>query len=269
MIAQDDPFVQFKSVQREAWSLFTPMETFTTRPAAKLVSFAKIKAGETVLDVGCGTGVVALTAAREGAKVSGLDLSPVLIERARAHARLMNVEIDFKEGDAENLPYADGEFDIVLSQFGHMFAPRPEVTIKEMLRVLKPAGTIAFSTWPPHLYTGRMFALVARHIPPPEGVASPVLWGDPKIIQERLGGRVKDLSFEMDIMTPSAMSPQHFRNLMETTVGPLTKLVQQYKDEPAKLLAFRAELEALIAQYFDGDNNMVRQQFLMSKARKN
>jgi ubiquinone/menaquinone biosynthesis C-methylase UbiE len=267
MTAQD-PFTGFKAIQREAWSTFTPMETFTTPPAAKLVNFARVEAGQKVLDVGCGTGVTTVTAARKGARVRGLDLSPVLLERAKEHAALMKLDIDFKEGDAENLPYGDGEFDVVLSQFGHMFAPRPEVAIGEMLRVLKPGGTIAFSTWPPHLYTGRMFALVGRHVPPPEGAASPVLWGDPKVIQERLAGKVKDLSFEMDMMTPSALSPWHFQRLMETTVGPIMKLTQQYKDEPEKLRGFRAELEALITEYFDASSNVMRQQFLMTKARK-
>ncbi|MBR1134032.1 class I SAM-dependent methyltransferase [Bradyrhizobium iriomotense] len=267
MTAQD-PFAGFKAIQKEAWSLFTPMEVFTTPAAAKLVGFAGVAAGQKLLDVGCGTGVVAITAARRGAKVRGLDLSPVLIERAREHAGLANLDVDFVDGDAESLPYGDNEFDVVLSQFGHMFAPRPDVAIGEMLRVLKPGGTIAFSTWPPHLYVGRMFALVGRHLPPPEGVASPVLWGDPKIVAERLAGKTKEISFEMDMMTPSTLSPQHFRCTMEATIGPLIKLVAQYKDEPDKLSSFRAEFEALISEYFDAGNNVMRQQFLMTKARK-
>jgi SAM-dependent methyltransferase len=267
MTAQD-PFAGFKVVQKEAWSLFTPMEVFTTPSAAKLVSFAGVATGQRLLDVGCGTGVAAITAARRGAKVRGLDLSPVLIQRAREHAQLANLDVDFAEGDAESLPYGDNEFDVVLSQFGHMFAPRPAVAIGEMLRVLKPGGTIAFSTWPPHLYVGRMFALIGRHLPPPEGVASPVSWGDPKIVAERLAGKAKDIAFEMDIMTPSALSPQHFRRTMETTIGPLIKLVAQYKDEPDRLRSFRSEFEALISEYYDGSNNVMRQQFLMSKARK-
>lgn len=231
MTAQD-PFAGFKAIQKEAWSLFTPMEVFTTPTAAKLVGFAGIAAGQKLLDVGCGTGVVAITAARRGAKVRGLDLSPVLIERAREHARLVNLDLDFVEGDAESLPYGDSEFDVVLSQFG------------------------------------RMFALVGRHLPPPEGVASPALWGDPKIVAERLAGKAKEISFEMDMMTPSTLSPQHFRRTMEATIGPLIKLVAQYKDEPDKLGSFRAEFEALISEYFDAGNNMMRQQFLMTKAKK-
>src|SRR3954447_6299244 len=267
MTAQD-PFAGFKAVQKEAWSLFTPMKVFTTPSAARLVSFAGVATGQRLLDVGCGTGVAAITAARRGAKVRGLDLSPVLIERAREHAQLANLDLDFAEGDAESLPYGDNEFDVVLSQFGHMFAPRPEVAIGEMLRVLKPGGTIAFSTWPAHLYVGRMFALIGRHLPPPEGVASPVSWGDPNIVAERLAGKVKDVAFDMDSMTPSALSPQHFRRTMETTIGPLIKLIAPYKDEPDRLRSFRSEFEALISEYYDGSNNVMRQQFLMSKANK-
>src|SRR2546430_4189144 len=254
----DDPIAKFKEAQRQGWKHFAPLEGLTTPVAARLVKFANVRAGQNVLDVGCGTGVVAITAARIGAHVHGVDLTPELLERARENARVANVEIDFREGDAEALTFEDAAFDVVLSQFGHMFAPRPDVTIAEMLRVLKPGGTIAFSTWPPHLYVGRMFALIGRHLPPPEVVASPVSWGDPKIVAERLAGKVKEISFEIDIMTPSALSPQHFRRTMETTIGPLIKLVAQYKDEPDRLRSFRSEFEALISEYYDGSNNVMR-----------
>lgn len=266
MTAEQDPFAQFKSVQREGWALFTPVEALTTPAAAKLVSFARVERGQTVLDVGCGTGVVAVTAARAGARVKGLDLSPVLLERGRQNAALAGVEIDFQEGDAEALPYRDAEFDVVLSQFGHMFAPRPEKAISEMLRVLKPGGKIAFCTWPPELFTGRMFALVGKNLPPPPGVAPPPQWGDPNVIRERLGTKVKGIAFERDMLTPPALSPQHFRTFMEATVAPLVKLGNDFKSEPAKLAAFRKELDELIAEYFDG--NRIRQHFIMTRAEK-
>src|SRR5262245_50562601 len=127
-----DPFSQFKSVQREGWALFAPLEMITTPPAAKLIQFAGVQIKSSVLDVGCGTGVAAITAARRGAKVTGLDLTPALLERAKYNAKLAGVEVDFHEGDAENLPFPDASFDIVVSQFGHMFAPRPMVAIQEM-----------------------------------------------------------------------------------------------------------------------------------------
>jgi len=125
-----DPFGEYKAVQREAWASFVPVEVITIIPAAKLAIFAQISSGQKVLDVACGTGVVAVTAARRGASVTGLDLSPALIERARYNADLAGVRIDFTDGDAEALPYPDASFDVVLSQFGHMFAPRPQVVLR-------------------------------------------------------------------------------------------------------------------------------------------
>ena len=173
----EDPFAQLKAVQREAWAVFAPLEAVTTMPAAELVRHARVLPQQSVLDVGCGTGVVALTAARLGARVHGLDLAPALIEHAKKNAALAGVEIDFREGDAEALPYGNASFDVVLSQFGHMFAPRPEVAIAEMLRVLKPGGTIAFSTWPPEHFVGQMFALVGKYQPPPPRRSAPAAMG--------------------------------------------------------------------------------------------
>jgi len=261
-----DPFAQFKAVQREGWSHFVPLATFTTPPAASLVEFAQVESGNRVLDVACGTGVVAVTAARAGAKVRGLDLSPVLLEEARRNAQLAGVDAEFREGDVEALPYSDGEFDAVLSQFGHMFAPRPDVALKEMLRVLKPGGRIAFSTWPPELFVGGTFALVGRHMRPPPGVAPPPLWGDPSVVRERLGDAVTDVEFDRREMLVPALSPSHYRANIEQTVAPAIKLVAMLQNEAAKLAAFRNELEALISRWFSG--NCVHQGFLMTRARK-
>lgn len=261
-----DPFAAFKAAQREAWGVFAPTEAFTTPSAAHLVKHAHIKRGDRVLDVGCGTGVVAITAAMHGAQVKGLDLSHHLLERAHWNAELANLPIEFTEGDAEDLPYKDEEFDVVVSQFGHMFAPRPEVVTSEMLRVLKPGGTIAFSTWPPEMFTGKMFALTAKYVPPPEGVAPPPQWGNQQIVLERLGNRVKDVVFERDTMLSPALSPQHLRHFMETNVGPLVKLVERSVDDPSMLAAFRKEFDALIGLYWR--DNQVRMHYLMTRATK-
>jgi SAM-dependent methyltransferase len=267
MTTTPDPFGPLKAMQREGWSLFTPMETFTTMPAARLVQFAQIKPGQKVLDVACGTGVVAVTAARAGAKVSGLDLSPVLVERARQNAALAAVEIDFVEGDAEALPYPDASFDVVVSQFGHIFAPRPDVAIAEMLRVLKPGGRIAFSTWPPEMFVGKLFQLSARYMPPPPpGAQPPILWGEPTIVRERLGAAVTDLLFERDTMVFPTLSPQHMRAFQEATIAPLAKAIAGMQGEPAKVAELRAAFEALISEHLA--DNGVRQHFLMTRANK-
>src|SRR6185436_18174314 len=160
-----DGITQFKANQKLAWANFALLENLTGTAAPNLVRFAGIRAGSQVLDVACGTGVVALTAARTGARVQGLDLTPELIARARENATLMRIEANFQEGDAESLPFPDASFDVVVSQFGHMFAPRPEVAIAEMLRVLKPGGTIAFATWPAELLVGASFKVVSKYMP--------------------------------------------------------------------------------------------------------
>lgn len=263
-----DAIATFKEAQRQAWSVFAPFEMVTGTAAPRLVAFARVTPGAELLDVGCGTGVVALTAARAGARASGLDLTPELLERAKQNAALMKVEVQWQLGDAEQLPFPDAKFDFVVSQFGHMFAPRPDVTVQQMLRVLKPGGTIAFSTWPPELFTGRMFALVGRYAPPPApGISPPPQWGDPNIIRERLGSGVKDLQFDRHLMRFQALSVVHFRQFIETNVGPVMKLVQNLeKSDPAKLVAFRRELEELASHYFE--DNTVRQDFLMTRATK-
>ncbi|HEY6466348.1 MAG TPA: class I SAM-dependent methyltransferase [Candidatus Acidoferrales bacterium] len=264
-----DAFDKFKEIQKQGWAHFAPLEAITMQAAARLVKFAGISPGQRVLDVACGTGVAAIPAARLGAKVTALDLTPELLERARLNASLAEVEIAFHEGDVEKLPFAERAFDVVISQFGHIFAPRPALALAEMLRVLKPGGTIAFNTWPPNLLVGQMFAMVSRYMPPPPiAVEPPSQWGDKSVMLGRLGNSVRDVTFDSGMMLVPALSPQHFRLHTEKTAGPLIKLVEMYeKNDPAKLVEFRREYDALAAQYF-GDNS-VRQEYLMTRAIKN
>ncbi|MBV9549906.1 MAG: class I SAM-dependent methyltransferase [Alphaproteobacteria bacterium] len=263
-----DPINQFKEQQKIAWSNFANFESLTATVAPVLLRFAGVKAGTAVLDVACGTGVAALTAARLGANVTGLDLTPELIARARENSALMNLPVAWHEGDAEKLPLPDAHFDFVVSQFGHMFAPRPEVVIGEMLRVLKPGGVIAFVTWPTELLTGRMYALLRGYAPPPpSGVSPPAQWGDPAIIRERLGAAVKDIFFARDAMLVPSLSPQHYRQFTEQNLGPMTRLLQSLdKSDPAKAATLRHEFEELAAHYFE--NNIVRLDYLLTRAIK-
>ncbi len=270
--ATEESFPQFKAMQREIWAGFAANEGFTTLAAAELVAFAKVREGEAVLDVGCGTGVVSVTAARQGGRAKGLDLTPVLLDRARENASIAGVEIEFVEGDVESLPYPDASFDVVLSQFGHMFAPRPEVATAEMLRVLKPGGRIAFATWPPEHFMGKTFALIASYMPAPAPggpvPAPPPLWGDPNVVRQRLGERVSGLGFSRSWLTMPALSARHVAIGAEATFGPLKALLARLgTNQPERAASLRAAVARLVAETMEG--NHLRQHYLMSLATKN
>lgn len=259
--------VKYKETQREGWGAFAPLEIMTTLTAPTLVKFSQLQKGDVVLDVGCGTGVVAITAARLGAIVSGIDLSPQLIQHANRNKQIAGLEIDFKEGDVEILPYTDNYFDVVLSQFGHMFAPRAQVAIDEMLRVLKPGGIIAFSTWPPEHFMGSLFNLINKYNPPALKIDPPSQWGTPEIIRNRLGGKVNNLFFDYGLMLMPALSLEHYQHAIEKTIGPIVKFVEQQKDNSIELQNFRSELKELASNYYQ--DNKIHQSYLLTRAMKN
>ena len=262
-----DAFAEFKAKQREGWGHFAPIQVHTTRPAAHLVRTARIRDGQNVLDVGCGTGVATITARRTGASATGLDLTPALLAHAKENAEIAGFDdITWKEGDAEDLPFRDGEFDVVISQWGHMFAPRPEVAIREMLRVLKPKGTIAFATWPPESSIGQMFALLGKYLPPPPGVAPSFQWGEVETVHQRLGGAVKDIRFYRGIIEVAALSPQHYRDDMSRTSAPYINLREKLRSDPPKLAQLESEIDAVFADYFH--DNAVRLEYLQTRATK-
>ena len=146
-----------------------------------------------LLDVGCGSGQLALIAAKDGLKVTGVDIASNLVERARARAEAEGLSVRFETADAEALPFEDESFDVVTSLIGAMFAPRPELVAKELLRVCVPGGTIAMANWTPQGFVGQMFKAVSKFIAP-SGMPSPVLWGDEATVRERLGKGLSELS---------------------------------------------------------------------------
>lgn len=262
-----DPIARFKEMAKVGWSGFAPTAVFTGAVAPRLVKFAQLPPGAAVLDVGCGTGVVSLVAARHGARVTGVDLTPALIERAQENSAIAGLAVDWQVGDAEQLPFADSSFDAVLSQFGHLFAPRPALAVAEMLRVLKPGGRIAFSTWPPDLFVGKLFTLTSKFGPPaPADVPPPELWGDPAIVRERLGSAVRDLTFDYDLMRFPCLSVPHQRLFFEANIGPVQAALKHLASDPAALSTFRDELERLMDPYFE--DNVLRQDYLLTRAIK-
>lgn len=161
--------------------------------AEEFVARLDLKPGIRVLDVACGTGNLAIPAAKAGADVTGIDIAPNLIEQAKERAESEGLKAVFEVGDAEALPYEDASFDVVMTMFGAMFAPRPYVTAAELKRVCKPGGLIAMANWTPEAFTGQMFKTNAKHVPPPAGMPSPILWGKEDVIQERFAEGVSDL----------------------------------------------------------------------------
>lgn len=161
--------------------------------AAEFMSRQSLRPGARVLDLACGNGNLAVLAARAGCVVHGLDLAANLIAQARCRAQRENLVIEFTEGDAEALPYPDATFDLVVSMFGVMFAPRPERAAAEFLRVCRPGGVIALANWTPEGFVGENFRVVGRHVPPPSGGPSPLQWGNEDTARERLGAQVAQL----------------------------------------------------------------------------
>ncbi|HKH97541.1 MAG TPA: class I SAM-dependent methyltransferase [Candidatus Sulfotelmatobacter sp.] len=172
-------FAHLKSGMKATWMAgdFGQIANYIAGEAEDFVERLGIQSGAELLDVACGTGNSAIPAAKAGAKVTGVDIATNLLEQAKKRAADEQLDIRFEEGDAEELPYADQSFDVVLSMFSAMFAPRPERVAAELLRVCKPGGRIAMANWTPHGFIAKTNQVTAKMVPPPPGVPPPVLWG--------------------------------------------------------------------------------------------
>jgi SAM-dependent methyltransferase len=166
---------------------------FTDSAARKFIARRQIRPGMRVLDVACGTGNLAIPAAKAGAVVTGVDIAPNLLEQARARAAREFLDIMFETGDAECLPCQASGFDLVVSMFGASFAPRPDFVARELTRVCRPGGQIAMANWTSAGFIGELFKVTGKHVAAPAGVPSPLLWGDEVTVRERLDGQVTDV----------------------------------------------------------------------------
>jgi len=237
---------QIKASMRSTWIAgdFGVVAKTIAGGAEAFVERLGIPSGARVLDVACGTGNVAIPLARSGCVVSGVDIAPNLLVQARERAAIENLTIAFDEGDAEQLPYPDASFDAVVTMFGAMFAPRPEIVASELARVLKPGGRLAMANWNPASFTARMFKASSLHVPPPPGLAPPILWGDDATVRQRLAPHFNAIQTEIipvdfDLPTSPAGAVAFFRRNFGPTHVAFSRL------DEAGQAAFTADLEAL------------------------
>jgi SAM-dependent methyltransferase len=245
-----------KARLKETWSAgdYDHFSRYMEQGARIFYEQLDIPPGSQLLDVACGSGQLALWAARDGVNVTGIDIAPNLVHRAEARARAEGLNARFLEGDAEALPFEDGSFDVVTSLIGAMFAPRPELVARELLRVCSPGGTIAMGNWTPEGFVGQMFKTFAKFISP-SGMPAPVLWGDEKVVRERLGAGVGDLRmtrrhYNFDYPFPPAKAVELFRRYY----GPTNRAFGSLDDLSAKNL--REELETLWSTHNRAGNEL-------------
>jgi ubiquinone/menaquinone biosynthesis C-methylase UbiE len=210
---------------------------------AEFISRLQIRPGSRVLDVACGTGNLSIPAAQAGAKVTGVDIAPNLLETARARAEAEGVEIQFDEGDAEALPYRDASFDEVVTMFGAMFAPQPHLVAAEFARVCRAGGRLAMANWTPEGFIGQFFKTIGQHVPPPP-MPSPLLWGYEATVRERLGDSFTNLHLmRRDLIMVFPMTPPEAVEYFRAWYGP-TQRAFAALDEAGQS-ALRRDLENL------------------------
>jgi SAM-dependent methyltransferase len=237
--------------------------------ADAFVARLDLKPGMKVLDVGCGTGNQSLPAARTGARVTGVDIAPNLLSQAVARATEEGLDTDFREADAEALPFGDGEFDVVLSMFAAMFAPRPQVVVAELLRVCRLGGLIAMANWTPDSFVAEQNRILARYAPPPPGMASPMMWGEEAVVRERFGSRVA-LAITKRVLTfDIPFGPSETEAYFRQHIGP-TQMVFRQLDQ-ARQRALVDEMVEHWAKFNQGDSQrtIVKAEYLEVHARPN
>lgn len=247
-----------KTRQQATWASgdYAVVGTTLTIVGESLCEAVDLRAGQAVLDVACGNGVATLAAARRFCKVTGLDYVPSLLARAGERARAERLDIAFVEGDAEALPFADGQFDAALSTFGVMFTPDHARASRELARVVRPGGRIGIASWTPDGFIGQVFGLVGRTLPPPAGLKSPVLWGTVPHCEELFQGVTSSFRAVHREFTFRYLSAAHFIDVFRSYYGPIHKLYAALSEE--KAAAFTAELTELIGRFNrSGDDTVV------------
>ena len=250
-------FTELKKKQRATWALgeYDRIADGLTISTDQTLRVAKIRPGERVLDLATGTGITAIAARERGAKVTGVDLTPELLAVARKKAQDEGfADIDFREGDAEALPFADATFDVVLSTCGHMFAPDQPKVAAELARVTRPGGRVTFLAWTPEGGLGGWFRITNKHVPPPDGLASPFNWGDPDKVRQLLGNAFRDLSFTLGDCPQFGASPEDIWELYSTRYGPTIRAAASLQGDAQQ--ALRSDLLSYLGGYRAADRKV-------------
>ncbi|MEA2493317.1 MAG: hypothetical protein QOJ29_1228 [Thermoleophilaceae bacterium] len=261
---------QFKERARTTWAAgdFDEISKLILDVGKNVVAHAQIQPGMTVLDIACGTGNATIPAALEGGRCTGLDLTPELFDAARKHASEAGVEIDWVQGDAEDLPFEDASFERVLSTFGVMFAPRHEVAAAELARVIAPGGVAVLACWGPYGLNGEMFPMVGKRMPPPPSYAQPpIRWGEEEHVRALLEPHGLEVSCERQQVDFRGENVEAVVSRMETYFGPWKMAQAALGDDWASL---RAELTGLYERYAEPDNGGIAAsaEYLLTIARK-
>jgi len=243
-----------KQRQHGAWSSgdYAIVGTTLQIVGEQLCEALDLRAGSRVLDVAAGNGNVTLAAARRWCEVTSTDYVPALLERGRERAAAERLHVEFREADAEALPFADASFDAVVSTFGVMFTPDQDKAASELARVCRPGGKIGLANWTPQGFIGQLFKTIGKHLPPPAGVKSPALWGTPARIEEMFDGKAADIVAEPRMYVFRYKSPEHWLDVFKSFYGPTLKAFAALDE--AGQAALTRDLLALLGEFNRADD---------------
>lgn len=244
-----------KAQQLKTWATgdFAMIAWNTVFPCELLCEAVGLRAGQKVLDVATGSGNAVLSAARRGCEATGIDYVPALIERARERATVERLPARFEVGDCEEIPFPDKSFDVVLSVYGSMFAPNQEKAAQELIRVCRPGGRIGMANWTPGGFWGRTFGLVAKYVPPPEGLRPPPEWGTEKRLKELFGGATSSIHIAERSALFRYRNSGHWIEVFRTYFGPIMRVLETLDDK--RRAEFLAELDDLLNRFNRSDDD--------------
>lgn len=265
---------ELKSAHRAMWALgdyAAVASEVIPGLGADLVKACGVRRGMRVLDVAAGSGNAAIPAALTGASVVASDLTPELLEAGRAEAARRGAELEWRQADAEALPFADGEFDVVLSCVGVMFAPHHQASADELVRVCRPGGTIGLISWTPHGFVGEMLATMKPYLaPPPPGAQPPLLWGQEEHASALFGDRVTDLAMRRQtVLVDCFATPEEFRDRFKTCYGPTVSAYRGIAEDQERVAALDHALASLARRHDRGTVSTVMDwEYLLLTARR-